>query len=97
MRNSSNLEVLPGGENMLSTCNNEYWRAPKGKSGEAAEIIVDLKCPIFLETFTIMNAFGDFGTNAFSLFGSRNLTGPWTDLYSGELPQGNEMTDEVLF
>jgi hypothetical protein len=42
-----------------------------------------------------MNGFGNFGIKDFSLHGSRSLTGPWTELYRGELPQGEEMTEEV--
>ena len=42
-----------------------------------------------------MNGFGDFGTKRFSLFGSRNMGGPWTALYTGELSQGSEMTKKV--
>ena len=94
---SSTLELLPGGENILETCNNDHWRAPAGKSGEEAQIIVDLKCPMRLEAFSIINGFGDFGTEKFAMFGSRNSSGPWTELYRGELPHGVEMTDEVKF
>ena len=89
---SSSLEVITAGENILSTCNNEFWRAP---AGQQSEIIIDLGCSIRLETFSIMNGFGDFGTKEFSLFGSRDVSGPWTNLYKGELPQGYEMTEEV--
>ena len=81
--------------NLLDTCNNEYWRAAKGKSGAEAEIIVDLKCPIFLETFKIINGFGNFGTKEYFLFGARKITGPWAELHRGELSEGREMTEEV--
>ena len=91
------METIPEGENILESCKNTYWRAPSGKTGKEAEIIIDLKCPIQLETFSIMNGFGDFGTKNFSLLGSENLEGPWSELYKGELPQGFEMTAEVRF
>ena len=94
---SSNLEVLPDGENILEPCNNEYWRAPVGKTGDEAEIIIDMNCTVLLDTFSIMNGFQDFGTKKFSLFGSQNLTKPWTKLYTGELPSGSEMTEKVRF
>ena len=97
MLSGSDLEPLPEGEEILENCNNEYWRAPAGGRGKEAEIIIDLKCPMWLESFSIMNGFGDFGTNQFSLSGSLNPTGPWTDLYRGELTQGVEMTEEVKF
>ena len=84
--------MIPAGENITASCNNEYWRAPAGKK---AEIIVDLGCSKRLETFSIMNGFGNFGTKEFSISGSREVTGPWTELYRGELPQGVEMTEEV--
>ena len=85
------------GEKILTLCDNEYWRAPHGKVGEEAEIIIDMKCPVLLESFSILNGFGDFGIKDFSLFGSRKLNGPWTRLFSGKLPQGLKMMDEVIF
>ena len=94
---SSTLKLLPGGENILESCNNDYWRPAAGKSGEEAEIIIDLKCPMRLEGFSMINGFGDFGTEKFALFGSRNSSGPWTELYRGELLEGVEMTEEVIF
>ena len=97
MLSGSDLKPLPEGENLLESCNNEYWRSTAGGGGKEAEIIIDLKCPMWLESFLIMNGFGDFGTKQFSLSGSVNLTGPWTDLYRGELTQGVEMTEEVKF
>ena len=56
---------------------------------------MDLKCPIFLETFKIINGFGNFGTKEYFLFGARNITGPWAELHRGELSEGREMTEEV--
>ena len=92
---SSDLRTSTVGENILETCNNKYWQAPLGKTGEDAEIIIDIKCPIRVETFSIMNGFGKFGTRKFSLIGSRKRDGPWTELYQGEIPQGIELTKEV--
>ena len=89
------MDLLPEGENILESCNNEFWRAANGKAGEEAEMIVDLKCTTQIESFSIINGFGDFGTKKYTLFGSENLEGPWTEIHSGELPQGLEMTDEV--
>ena len=43
----------------------------------------------------MITGFGNFGTNRFSIWGSRELTGTWNKLYTGELPQGTEMTEEV--
>ena len=94
---SSTLELLPGGENILEACNNDFWKAPARKSGEEVEVTIDFKCPLRLELFSIINGFGNFGTEKFALFGSRNSSGPWTKLYRGQLPQGVEMTEEVIF
>ena len=94
---SSDLESSTAGKNILEPCNNNHWRAPLGKTGEEAEIVIDIKCPLRLETFSIMNGFGDFGTQKFSLFGSRKAEGPWKELYKGDIPQGEEMTKEVKF
>ena len=93
---STTLDVLPESENITTPCNNEYWRATTGKTGEESEIILDLKCPKRLDTFSIMNGFGDFGLKKYSLMGSKSLDDPWTELYSGELPPGLEMTEEVV-
>ena len=87
--------MIEGGEEIFESCNNEYWKAPPGGKEDEAEIVIDLKCPMRLETFSVINGFGDFGTKQFTLFGSRNISGPWTELYRGELPPGTEMTEEV--
>ena len=84
-----------GGENILDPCNNEQWISPKGKTGESADIIIDLKCLTMLETFSVVNGFGDFGTKQFSLHGSESMDGPWTALYEGELIRGEELKQEV--
>ena len=84
------------GRNVLGLCNNEFWRSPKGKTGKEAELIFDLKCLTLLETFSIINGFGGIGTKRFSLYGSTDIEGPWTELHQGELTSGREMTDEVM-
>ena len=89
---SPSLEVITDGDNITSSCTNDYWRAP---TGQKSEIIIDLGCSIRLETFSVLNGFGDFGTKDFSLHGSRDVSGPWTHLFQGQLQQGYEMTDEV--
>ena len=91
----SSFKPISVGENILESCNNEFWRSPIGKKGKEAEMIIDLKCPMELETFSVMNGFGYFGTKKFSLLGSNELTGPWTELFSAELPDGFNMTEEV--
>ena len=90
---SSTLDVLPSSQDILKTCGNEAWRAQEGKTG--AEIIVDLKCSVWLETFSIINGFGDFGIKEFTLFGTQSLSDPWTTMYQGELAPGEEMTEKV--
>ena len=93
--NSITMEVIPEGMDITEdSCSNDYWRAPNGKTGDEAEIIIDLKCPIRLESFSIMNGFGGFGTRRFTMLGSRELTGPWIEIHSGELQMGIEMTEE---
>ena len=77
----------------MKTCSNEAWRAPEGQTG--AEIIVDLKCSVWLETFSIINGFGDFGIKEFTLFGTQSLSEQWTPMYQGELLPGEEMTENV--
>ena len=95
MKSSLDLKSNNSGENVLESCNNKYWRAPLGKTGNEAEIVIDLNCTRLLETFSVMNGFGNFGTKKFSMFGSREVDGPWDEIYRGELPPGEEMTEEV--
>ena len=90
---SSTFDVLPSGQNILKTCDNEIWRAKEGHAG--AEIIVDLKCSVWLETFSIINGFGDFGIKHFTVFGAQSLSGQWTEMYKGELQPGEEMSEKV--
>ena len=92
---SNDMTEETAGENILELCNNKYWRPPVGKTRKEAEIIVDLKCQTILDSFSILNRFGDFGTKKFSLHGSRDKQGPWTELFQGELTEGMEMTEEV--
>ena len=75
----------------MHTCNDELWML-----GGEKEIILDLQCPILLESFAIINGFGDFGVKKISLYGAKELEGPWTQLYEGNLPEGNSMTEEVI-
>ena len=84
-----------GKANILEACNNKYWKSPEGKTGKNAEIVIDLKCLTMLDSFSVVNGFGDFGTKQFSLHGSESIDGPWTDLYEGELIKGIEMNEEV--
>ena len=84
-----------GGENILDICNNKYWQSPVGKTGESAELIIDLGCLTLLETFSVVNGFGDFGTEEFSLHGAQSKDGPWTIMYQGMLGRGIIMDEEV--
>ena len=95
MIRSDHYDSFTLGENVLEDCSNSQWRAPDGKIGSEAEIIIDLKCLVRLEAFSIMNGYETIGTKKFTLFGSRKRDGPWTEIFSTELPQGKEMTDEV--
>ena len=84
-----------GRDNILDACNNKFWKSPDGKTGENAELIIDMKCLTLLETFSVVNGFGDFGTKEFSLHGAQSMDGPWTILHEGELGRGLEYTEEV--
>ena len=91
----TSLEMIDEAQNIFKSCNNNFLKTKKGKTGEEAEIIIDLKCPVRLERFSIINGFGNFGTKKFILFGARNISSKWKQLYAGELLIGNEMTEEV--
>ena len=91
MLSSKSHEVIAESENITRPCNNEYWRATK----EEPDIIVDLKCLTRVDSFSILNGYGDFAIKQYSLLGSRDLEGPWTQLYTGELPLGLELSEEV--
>ena len=92
---SSELNNSTSGENILESCNNDMWKAPIGKTGDDAEIIIDIKCPIMLETFTVRNGFSNFGINKATMIGSPNIEGPWIEMFAGDFQHGNEMTEEV--
>ena len=92
---SSTLNPLEESDDLSETCNNVMWTPSTKGLEENQSIIFDLKCQTRLESFSIMNGFGDFGIQDYSLQGARNLEGPWTKLYGGELSLGQEMTDEV--
>jgi hypothetical protein len=47
-----------------------------------------MKCPIKLQEIKLKNRVGDFKTKGFTIFGSYNITGPWSKLYSGEMDEG---------
>ena len=94
MIRSDHYDSFTTGENVLEDCSNSQWRAPSGKIGSEAEIIIDLKC-LRLEAFSIMNGYETIGTKKFTLFGSRKRDGPWAELYTSELSKGMEMTEEV--
>ena len=95
MIRSDHYDSFTTGENVLEDCSNSQWRAPDGKKGSEAEMIIDLKCLVRLEAFSIMNGYGLSGTKKFTLFGSRKRDGPWAELYTSELSKGKEMTEEV--
>ena len=82
------------GENVLNDCNEnattKYWKAPAGKSGSEAELVLDIGCLIRLERISLRNGFGDFGTNQYSIWGARSETAPWISLHNGTLPIGGE-------
>ena len=48
-------------------------------------IVIDMKCPIKIKEVELINGAKDFTTKGFSLFGSHNITGPWSWLYTGEI------------
>ena len=82
------------GENVLTDCkedeSSKYWRAPTGRTGSGAELVMDLGCLIRLERILIRNGFGDFGTEKFSVWGARSKVGPWVSLHRGTLGQKRE-------
>ena len=93
--NSKNHASSDSSDSIFDPCNNEHWRAPDGKTGADAEIVVDMKCPTRLEKISIINGYGEFGAKDFQLLGSRNADGPWTEIYKGKLLKGSMMAPEV--
>ena len=80
------------GATILDECQNEGWNAPEGATGDDAEMVIDMGCPIKLQDISLINGIGDFRTKQFSVFASINTVGPWKILYSGEL---GEVINEV--
>ena len=84
------------GTNILEPCDNQYWRSPPGKTGEEAELVLDLKCTSILDSFSIINGFESFGIKTVTLFGARDEKGPWNELYQGDVAMGLEITEEAI-
>ena len=80
------------GATILDGCQNEGWKAPEGATGDDAEIVIDMGCPIKLQDISLINGVGDFSTKQFSLFASDKTVGPWKILYSEDL---GEVVNEV--
>ena len=71
---------------MLDICNPVLlWTSEEGETGEKAELLIDLICPHRLKEVKIINGFGEFRTNEFSVLGSFNSSGPWSRLFKGKL------------
>ena len=86
---SSEYDEDTTGENVLSDCNDEtsdrYWKAPTGRTGSEAELVLELGCMIRMEHISLRNGFGDFGTTKYSLWGARSKRNPWVLLHNGTL------------
>ena len=82
------------GENVLQDCSEEeeekYWKAPVGKIGSGAELVMEIGCFIQLQRISLRNGFGDFGTERFSLWGARSRKHPWVLLHNGTLAKREE-------
>ena len=84
---STDLSPKHAAENVLSICEEgKFWRAPVGMHGSEAEIVIDLMCKQSVHSMQILNGFGDFGTQSFTLMGSRTTNGPWIKIKDAELP-----------
>ena len=69
---------------------NKHWRAPNGKTGSEAELIMDIGCLIRLEQISLKNGFGDFGAKQYSVWGARTVTSSWVLPHNGTLGKGGE-------
>ena len=76
--------------NILEECSEDVWNAAEGATGEDAEIIVDMKCPIKLQEIQAINGIGEFSSKGFSVMGSASNTGPWKRIHLGELEEVKE-------
>ena len=81
------------GPTILDECQNDGWNAPEGATGDDAEMVIDMGCPIKLQDISLINGVGKFSTKQFSVFASINSLGPWKILYSGDL---GEVKNEVM-
>ena len=64
----------------------EGWKAPEGRVGGEAQLIIDLGCSTLIDTIDLRNLNTKQGTRDFSLYLSQpEKEGEWTELYTGTL------------
>ena len=63
----------------------EGWKAPEGKVGGEAQLIIDLGCSTLIDTIELRNLNTKQGTRDFSLSVGQTKEGEWTQLYTGNL------------
>ena len=75
-----------------------YWLAAPGKTGEEAQVVVDLGCEKMINGVYLRNTHNgdrnDRGTERFSLFGSLSADGPMFDLGRGVLEDSRSQVAE---
>ena len=68
--------------------NKNGWKAPEGATGEDAKLVIDMGCPIKLQSIQLSNGADESSTKDLSVFASHTASGPWDKLSSGFLEKG---------
>ena len=81
---------------ILELCSDHSWAVKAKDGGNDTEIVIDMKCPMQLQEIELVNNDGKFGTKEFSVFSSTLETGPWENLFNGEMEAGtNQVCQNV--
>ena len=85
-------------ESILEHCSDHSWTAKPKDGGSDSEIVLDMKCPMKLQEIQLDNNDGKFGTKEFSVFSSMLETGPWVNLFKGEMEAGtNQVCHNISY
>jgi len=73
-----------------------YWITDNGKTGEDAQLFLDLGCLKKVSGFLLKNThnagYNDRGTRDFSIFSRKTIEDPWTMVTSGELADARNVS-----
>ena len=70
---------------IFEECSEGGWKAKEGSTGDEANVVIDMGCPIKVQNIQLTNGAEYFRTNQFSFLSSLGVNGPWNKLLSETL------------